>query len=81
MQTWLAIWLISTLVVVVVLAFFLAHLASQGLQLGRAAQRFQRETAEIVADISRGAARAGDRPMRDRERAVSSGEPASAGPE
>jgi hypothetical protein len=67
-QTWLAIWLISTLVVVVVFGIFLAQLAAQGLQLGRAAQRFQRETAEIVADISRGGARAGDRAIRDRER-------------
>jgi hypothetical protein len=74
-QTWLAIWLISTLVVIVVFGVFLAQLAAQGLQLGRAAQRFQRETAEIVADISRGAARAGDRATRDRERA---GPPGSA---
>jgi hypothetical protein len=43
-------------------------MVSASIQLVRAAQRFQSDVAEITNDISRGAARAGDRAARDLER-------------
>ena len=68
MRVWIFVWLMATFVTLVVMGAFLASMASAALQLGRAAQRFQREIGELADDISRGAARAGDRAARDRER-------------
>jgi hypothetical protein len=68
MRVWVFAWLMATFVTLVVLGAFLASMVSAAVQLGRAAQRFQREVGEIADDISRGAARAGDREARDRER-------------
>jgi hypothetical protein len=68
MRVWIFAWLIATFVTLVVLGAFLASMVSAAVQLGRAAQRFQRDVGEITTDISRGAARAGDRAARDRER-------------
>jgi hypothetical protein len=58
--TWLLVWLLATLITVVVLLAVLASMASAIVQLGRAAQRFQREVGGLASDISRSAARAGD---------------------
>lgn len=61
MRVWILVWLLATLVTIVVLGAFLAAMVSSALQVGRAAQRFQDEVGGFAADISRGAARAGDR--------------------
>ena len=68
MRVWIFVWLMATFVTLVVMGAFLASMASAAIQLGRAAQRFQREIGELTGDISRGAARAGDRAARDHER-------------
>jgi hypothetical protein len=60
-RLWLFVWLVATLVTVVVVCAFLASMAASILQLGRAARRFQDEVGALAADISRGAARAGER--------------------
>jgi hypothetical protein len=72
-RVWIFAWLMASLLTLVVLGAFFASLAAAALQVGRAAQRFQAETAELTAEISRGAARAGDRAARDRERQTSLG--------
>lgn len=64
MRVWVFAWLMATFVTLVVFGAFLASMVSAALQLGRAAQRFQREVGSLAADISRGAARAGDRSAR-----------------
>ena len=61
MRVWILAWLLATLVTLVVLGAFLAAMVSSALQVGRAAQRFQDEVGGLADDISRGAARAGDR--------------------
>ena len=61
MRVWILAWLLATLVTIVVLGAFLAAMVSSALQVGRAAQRFQDEVGGLAADISQGAARAGDR--------------------
>lgn len=67
MRVWILAWLLATLVTLVVLGAFLAAMVSSALQVGRAAQRFQDEVGGLAADISRGAARAGDRTANMRE--------------
>jgi len=74
MRVWIFAWLMASFVTLVVLGAFLASMVSAAVQLGRSAQRFQRDVGEITADISRGAARAGDRAARDRERAQALGQ-------
>jgi hypothetical protein len=74
MRVWIFAWLMASLVTIVVLGAFMASMVSAALQLGRAAQRFQRDIGELTDDISRGAARAGDRAQRDRERAEALGQ-------
>jgi len=66
MRVWILAWLLATLVTLVVLGAFLAAMVSAALQVGRAAQRFQDEVGGLATDISRGAARAGDRTSRMR---------------
>ena len=61
---WIFAWLMATLVTLVVFAAFLAAFVSSIIQIGRAAQRFQDDVGTLAADISRGAARAGDRAAR-----------------
>jgi hypothetical protein len=67
MRWWILVWLLATLVTLVFLGAALAAMVSSMLQVGRAAQRFQDEVGGLAADISRGAARAGDRTQRVRE--------------
>jgi len=64
MRVWVFAWLMATFVTLVVLTAFFASMVSAALQLGRAAQRFQREIGSLAADISRGAARASERSAR-----------------
>jgi len=68
MRVWIFAWLMASLLTLVVVGAFLATMVSASIQLARAAQRFQSDVAEITSDISRGAARAGDRAARDLER-------------
>jgi hypothetical protein len=68
MRVWIFAWLMASFLTIVVLGAFMASMVSAALQLGRAAQRFQREAGELTDEISRGTARAGDREVRDRER-------------
>jgi hypothetical protein len=73
-QVWIFVWLMSSLITVAFLAVAVAAwIVQPAIQIGRAAQRFQAETAELTEAISKGAARAGDRPTRDRERAAALG--------
>ena len=59
---WLGVWLIASLFAVAVLAVALvAWIVLPLLQIARAAQRFQEEVGPLAAEISRGAAEAGDR--------------------
>jgi hypothetical protein len=68
MRVWIFAWLMASLLTLVVVGAFLGTMVSASIQLVRAAQRFQSDVAEITNDISRGAARAGDRAARDLER-------------
>ena len=73
MRVWIFAWLMASLLTLVVVGAFLASLTAAALQVGRAARRFQTEAAELTDEISQGAARAGDRAARDRERQASLG--------
>lgn len=59
---WIGVWLIASLFAVTVLAIaVVAWIVLPGVQIARAAQRFQEEAGSLTAEISRGAATAGER--------------------